>query len=39
VLRTFPADEILIAGDDGAAEVEQAPRRFELPIDRLELPR
>lgn len=35
-LRDFPADEILIAGEAADRDLEQALRRFALPIARLD---
>jgi hypothetical protein len=37
-LRDFPADEILIAGDAADSDLEDALRRFNLPITRAESP-
>jgi hypothetical protein len=35
-LRGFPADEILIAGEAADSDLEQALRRFDLPVRRLD---
>jgi hypothetical protein len=35
-LREFPADEILIAGGNADSDLEDALRRFNLPITRAE---